>query len=355
MPYPNFHAARMRNPNDFSKIVVLQTLPNGIMIYGGTLRSEPQGKSKVQAYRFPKAKFTVIEAKKWLSDHKLKPIMFEPASGKQEICDILDEQFIKMFKSIDTNNKDLLKAYFRELFINRSHLKFENNLSMEFINIAREVLPELLTSKIRTHCAYDVIEGNTNKVKSYDIAENNMPYLLRQSNETEIVGMVRLSNCTKKDGKFEYDVYDYIPFTHEVKSRKSDCKFDLERKQMFSVAYRSWESWNQPDTDDEYIREIDLNKMVKQVAEDGIDVNLEHDSRTTIRKSDARVIEFYQARTSWIEEGLEVRKGDVVATTQFYDTPRGKQLWSDLKNGDYTTYSIEGDKNVGWERIKENE
>jgi len=80
MPYPNYHSARIRDPNDFVKIVVLQTLPNGIMIYGGRLKSEPNGKSKPQAYRLPKDKFTVAEAKKWLKDHNITYILFEPAS-----------------------------------------------------------------------------------------------------------------------------------------------------------------------------------------------------------------------------------------------------------------------------------
>ena len=79
-PYPNFHAARVRDPKDFSSIVVLQTLPNGIMIYGGTLKSEPKGLSKPQAYRFPKDKFTASEAKQWLKDHNIKYILFEKAS-----------------------------------------------------------------------------------------------------------------------------------------------------------------------------------------------------------------------------------------------------------------------------------
>jgi len=49
------------------------------MIYGGPLKSDPRGPTKVQAIRFPKDKFSVKEAKKWLKDHKRKYILFEPA------------------------------------------------------------------------------------------------------------------------------------------------------------------------------------------------------------------------------------------------------------------------------------
>jgi ATP-dependent protease ClpP protease subunit len=99
MPYPNFHAARIRDPKDFDHIVVLQTLPNGIMIYGGPLKSNPSGPTKTQAYRFPKSKFTVAEAKKWLKDHNITYILFEPASGSSGYSPIMQ---------ISATNKPLL-------------------------------------------------------------------------------------------------------------------------------------------------------------------------------------------------------------------------------------------------------
>jgi len=84
MPYPNFHSARIREPEEFERIVVLETLPNGIMIYGGPLKSDPKGPTKPQAYRFPKDKFTVEEAKSWLKEHNIKYILFEPAKDTKE-------------------------------------------------------------------------------------------------------------------------------------------------------------------------------------------------------------------------------------------------------------------------------
>lgn len=85
MPYPNFHACRLKDPSLFSKIIVLQTLPNGVMIYGGQLKSNPNGKPVAQAYRFPLSKFTYEQAKKWMIDHGFKKwIMFEKATGKTQ-------------------------------------------------------------------------------------------------------------------------------------------------------------------------------------------------------------------------------------------------------------------------------
>lgn len=84
-PYPNFHSARMKSPGVFKSIVVLKTLPNGIMIYGGQLKTKPRGSAVTQAYRFPKSKFTVAEAKKWLKEHKKKYILFEPAAVEKSL------------------------------------------------------------------------------------------------------------------------------------------------------------------------------------------------------------------------------------------------------------------------------
>jgi len=77
IPYPNFHAARIKSPGLFKTIRVLTTTPNGIMIYGGRLKSN--NKIETQAYRFPKNKFTAAEARKWLKEHKINYISFEPA------------------------------------------------------------------------------------------------------------------------------------------------------------------------------------------------------------------------------------------------------------------------------------
>jgi hypothetical protein len=83
-PYPNYHAARIKAPGLFLRIRVLQTTKEGIMIYGGPLKTDRTGPTKVQSIRFPKEKYSVKEAKAWLTDHKYKAILFEEASEKKE-------------------------------------------------------------------------------------------------------------------------------------------------------------------------------------------------------------------------------------------------------------------------------
>lgn len=79
MPFPNFHAARVKSPGLFSRIRVLRTLSSGVMIYGGNLKRG--GGSAVQTYRFPKSRFTPEQARAWLRRNNIKYIMFERASG----------------------------------------------------------------------------------------------------------------------------------------------------------------------------------------------------------------------------------------------------------------------------------
>ena len=83
MPYPNMHSARVKEPDLFERIVVLKTTSDGVMIYGGPLKSNPSGGTTSQAFRFPKDKFTPQQAKKWLSDNNIKYMLFEAASGDE--------------------------------------------------------------------------------------------------------------------------------------------------------------------------------------------------------------------------------------------------------------------------------
>jgi hypothetical protein len=88
MPFLNFHSARVKEPDIFEWIKMLVELPNGIQIYGGTLKSNSEGSTHPQTYRFPKSKFTIEEAKNWLKTHSIEPISFEPAIKKDDSVEI---------------------------------------------------------------------------------------------------------------------------------------------------------------------------------------------------------------------------------------------------------------------------
>jgi signal peptide peptidase SppA len=89
MPYPNEHACRLRDPNDFR---------NGDNDWGRTERKhngkaydvisgrlKTTGKWEDQAYRYPKETWTATEARDHCKSHK--GILFEPATGTNAACE----------------------------------------------------------------------------------------------------------------------------------------------------------------------------------------------------------------------------------------------------------------------------
>jgi len=80
MPYPSEHSARIKDPGDFiADSFRSKSVATGIRIIIGKLKNG-DGSMVTQAYRFKSDQFTVEEAKKWLKDHDVKYISFEPAS-----------------------------------------------------------------------------------------------------------------------------------------------------------------------------------------------------------------------------------------------------------------------------------
>ena len=79
-PYPSEHAARLLDPAQFDRFRRKNNdFAQGIDSIYGIKGDDPV---RLQALRFDAARFTVSEAKKWLSDHDYRPISFEPATGK---------------------------------------------------------------------------------------------------------------------------------------------------------------------------------------------------------------------------------------------------------------------------------
>jgi len=77
-PFPNEHSARVRDPGDFvQRSFRRKNIANGIDIITGWLTG--QTTMTTQCYRFKADIYTVSEAKKWLKDHKINYILFEPA------------------------------------------------------------------------------------------------------------------------------------------------------------------------------------------------------------------------------------------------------------------------------------
>lgn len=78
MPYPNYHSARIADPDKYpKKRYEKDKFGEGIDVVWGVTES---GKAEVQAIRFDAGKWTAAKAKKWLKDHDHKAISFEAAT-----------------------------------------------------------------------------------------------------------------------------------------------------------------------------------------------------------------------------------------------------------------------------------
>ena len=82
MPYPNWHAARMIQPERFERFTT-KGLASGVEVILGFKKGDQ--KAYTQSYRFAVSKFTEEQAKKWMADNNKKFIDFEPASGVKKV------------------------------------------------------------------------------------------------------------------------------------------------------------------------------------------------------------------------------------------------------------------------------
>jgi HK97 family phage major capsid protein/HK97 family phage prohead protease len=83
-PYPNEHAARLKDPDQFDSFRREADAggPGIDFIFG-----IKAGVSEIQAIRFDEARFTVAQAKEWLAEHDFNPILFEEAIKERSVMD----------------------------------------------------------------------------------------------------------------------------------------------------------------------------------------------------------------------------------------------------------------------------
>ena len=81
-PYPNEHAARLTDPDQYDDFRREADAggPGIDFIYG-----IKDGESELQAVRFDKTRYTVEEARQWLDENDLSPLLFEPAMEETDM------------------------------------------------------------------------------------------------------------------------------------------------------------------------------------------------------------------------------------------------------------------------------
>ncbi len=250
-----------------------------------------------------------------------------------------DADIYKMFSELKKGDVSKASLLFREVFTNRD-LTFSPNVTAGFADISKAALSELLNKSVRSRNVEKILSGELTEEKFYKSYELETPYLLRITSKPEYQGMVRFSELINKSGDIHtYEILDFIPFKSNLITLDKSllCKADDELMEMFSVVYRSAEAWQEVDGEGDFMQEEEIRKAIEWANVRGIGLNIEHDLDQTITHDQAEVIESYQARSNWKEGELEVRKGDWVAKTKFYNN----DLWEFTKEN-IETYSFEG-------------
>lgn len=109
--YPSEHAARIVEPEAFApESFRRKEITPGVAAIFGHLKGETA--MTLQTYRFDAEKFTPAQAEKWLQDHDVKPLQFEPAKVEKalhvvRICKTADEQRMVYGVAIEPDVKDL--------------------------------------------------------------------------------------------------------------------------------------------------------------------------------------------------------------------------------------------------------
>lgn len=133
MPFPNEHAARLLSPDKFIRFRRQNDRGGtGIdFIFGITT----DGKTEVQAIRFDKKEFTVDQAKTWLTEHNHKAILFEAASGGENLSEYSAlEEFFPVAVTGKYPQGNLSEGIFDEIVSTFSPVKHEPPVTIGHIN-----------------------------------------------------------------------------------------------------------------------------------------------------------------------------------------------------------------------------
>lgn len=106
MPYPNEHAARLTDPSKYESFRRFHPrgFPDGI---DAILGIKSDGSTEMQAIRAKRAKFTLSQFKRFLTENDMKPIKVEEATGVEKAIELFSTWTeIDMVKSREENSDE---------------------------------------------------------------------------------------------------------------------------------------------------------------------------------------------------------------------------------------------------------
>lgn len=199
-PYPNEHAARLRDPSKYDEFRRENDAGgSGIDFIYGIWTDDEERKSELQAIRFDKDQFTIAEARDWLDRNNFDPIEMEEATGERmekrhivEIEDEGDEIVIRFTKAMPTEEVDDVEEEDLEIEFEEERLSKSENLTRANPMDAEEVderrVRMSISSEARVERSFgdEVLDHSEGSVDLSFLRSGNAPLLLDHDPEKQI-------------------------------------------------------------------------------------------------------------------------------------------------------------------------
>jgi hypothetical protein len=320
MPFPNEHAARLINPKSLNPIRVRRTkgsgkgtvkgvkIPNSIEVIWFVIRREGSEVPVAQALRFPKSTWTEKEARKWLTDKKIKPILFEPASAKKkkEI-----QKLHKLFHTLWGLGDDSL-----ELITNRGAVKKGHDLTAEEMIIAGMEHGSILVLENVEKKDADEDEKNVHEIIEHILSETKPEFTLDPIEEPEEEKETETKPETDKE-----------TFAYETPI----LKVDKEERMVYGVVL-------EPETVDaqkDFVTAAEIRKTAHDFMENTQKIGLQHEDF----KKKFKIMESYIAPEDFQVGKTTVKKGSWLLAVRVISN----DVWKKVKKGEITGFSIGGE------------
>lgn len=248
-PYPNEHAARVRDPGDFEpNSFRSMELPKskggkgGVRTILGRLKGETT--TTTQAYRFPADLYTAEEARQWLKDNDIKGASFEAAKKPEKESKDLIGSF-KAYKGADgtwrwlTTTTNRFKDREGEIFSEEAHKEY-----VEYANAFKHY-PELWLwhtpgSKLGQADFADYADGFVVHSGTFDKGKEAVAASLVAAKELAVSHGYKYRAADKEDGVYDwYRTFEVsvLPaaraanaWTDIVSKKEVDMPFSEEKK-----------------------------------------------------------------------------------------------------------------------------
>ena len=287
-PYPTEHAARQHDPKDYSEIRRKNDAfgPGISVIYG-----IKNGQTEVQSLRFAADKFTVAQAKKWLTEHKYSIGSLEAATGD----------------TTKTAKENLVKqANIADLLVSIIHREFTETADGLFGG-GQLTQAERITLSSAIGDALDVFNARIDK----DLLD------LRTRATYSDAPSIAMG---KGDG-LDSEVTIFA---------KAD-----EQQIAYGVSYPAKPlGWS--DTQGDWVSPPQIERMAHNYLLKSRQYDINHARLASY--DEAQIVESYIAPTDFTLNGHAVTKGSWVVATYF---PK-PEVWAAVKAGQINAYSIKG-------------